>query len=169
MATNHTTNYELSQWLSTDQVLRTDFNADNAKIDAALADKAEQADLDVLSTAVAQKANQSALNTVAASITKIAFGTYTGDGTNTRTISLGLTPKAVLVLSNWGASTFYEGIYQYFGGHALQGHPMRRSNQGGQLMAIVTGGFQVTYSLSQYESVCLNEKGMAYYYIAFYT
>ena len=36
MATNHTTNYELSQWLSTDQVLRTDFNADNAKIDAAL-------------------------------------------------------------------------------------------------------------------------------------
>ena len=36
MATNHTTNYQLNQWLSTDQVLRADFNADNAKIDAAL-------------------------------------------------------------------------------------------------------------------------------------
>ena len=37
MATNHTTHYDLNQWQATDQVLRTDFNADNAKIDAALA------------------------------------------------------------------------------------------------------------------------------------
>ena len=37
MATNQTTNYQLNQWEPTDQVLRTDFNADNAKIDAALA------------------------------------------------------------------------------------------------------------------------------------
>ena len=37
MAANQTTNYQLNQWEATDQVLRTDFNADNAKIDAALA------------------------------------------------------------------------------------------------------------------------------------
>ena len=37
MATNQTTNYQLNQWEPTDQVLRTDFNADNAKIDATLA------------------------------------------------------------------------------------------------------------------------------------
>ena len=37
MSTNHTTNYDLCQWEATDQVLRTDFNQDNAKIDAALA------------------------------------------------------------------------------------------------------------------------------------
>ena len=36
MATNHTTNYQLNQWEATDQVLRTDFNQDNAKLDAAL-------------------------------------------------------------------------------------------------------------------------------------
>ena len=36
MATNHTTNYQLNQWEAADQVLRTDFNDDNAKIDAAL-------------------------------------------------------------------------------------------------------------------------------------
>ena len=36
MATNHTANYQLNQWEPTDQVLRTDFNADNSKIDAAL-------------------------------------------------------------------------------------------------------------------------------------
>ena len=37
MAANQTTNYQLNQWEATDQVLRTDFNADNAKVDAALA------------------------------------------------------------------------------------------------------------------------------------
>ena len=36
MSTNHTTNYNLNQWEATDKVLRTEFNADNAKIDAAL-------------------------------------------------------------------------------------------------------------------------------------
>ena len=36
MSTNHTEHYELSQWLSTDQVQRTDFNADNAKLDTLL-------------------------------------------------------------------------------------------------------------------------------------
>ena len=33
---NYTQNYHLSQWEATDQVLRSDFNQDNAKIDAAL-------------------------------------------------------------------------------------------------------------------------------------
>ena len=36
MSTNHTTNYNLNQWEATDKVLRTEFNEDNAKIDAAL-------------------------------------------------------------------------------------------------------------------------------------
>lgn len=36
MARNYTENYGLCQWEATDQVLRTEFNEDNAKIDAAL-------------------------------------------------------------------------------------------------------------------------------------
>ena len=36
MSTNHTTNYQLSQWAKSDQVKMEDFNADNAKIDGAL-------------------------------------------------------------------------------------------------------------------------------------
>ena len=36
MASNYTEHYDLCQWEATDQVQRTDFNADNAKIDAAL-------------------------------------------------------------------------------------------------------------------------------------
>ena len=41
MASNHTTNYNLNQWEATDKVLRTDFNEDNAKIDAALKTNAD--------------------------------------------------------------------------------------------------------------------------------
>ena len=33
----HTTNYQLSQWETTDRILMADFNSDNAKLDAALA------------------------------------------------------------------------------------------------------------------------------------
>ena len=39
MSTNHTANYNLCQWEATDQVLHTDFNEDNAKIEAALNSK----------------------------------------------------------------------------------------------------------------------------------
>ena len=48
MSTNHTANYDLCQWEATDQVLRTDFNADNAKLDAALAGKLGR--IEILST-----------------------------------------------------------------------------------------------------------------------
>lgn len=37
MASNHTEHYQLNQWEPEDKVLRTDFNADNLKIDGALA------------------------------------------------------------------------------------------------------------------------------------
>ena len=40
---NATTNYQLNQWDASDRVLRTDFNADNAKIEAALKAIADQA------------------------------------------------------------------------------------------------------------------------------
>ena len=36
MSTNHTPNFNLCQWEATDKVLRSDFNADNQKLDAAL-------------------------------------------------------------------------------------------------------------------------------------
>ena len=37
MASGQTANYQLNQWEAEDKVLRTEFNADNAKLDAALA------------------------------------------------------------------------------------------------------------------------------------
>ena len=74
---NYTDNYQLHQWEPTDSFLRTDFNTDFAKIDAALAGKAGLTDL-------AEKPDAMA-------------GSYVGNGAENRTISLGKTPAAVFL------------------------------------------------------------------------
>ena len=75
----HTTNYNLNQWEATDRVTRADFNADNAKVDAAIA----------------------AVAAAAAGSAHIACGTYTGDGrygpNNKCTITPGFKPRLLLV------------------------------------------------------------------------
>ena len=52
-----TTNYQLNQWDETDRILREDFNADSAKIDAAIADLTQNVVLlkDITTTASAGK------------------------------------------------------------------------------------------------------------------
>ena len=67
MSTNHTTNYDLNQWEGTDKVLRTEFNEDNAKIDAAL--KANADAIAANMAAMALKGN-----------CKLEYFTYTGTG-----------------------------------------------------------------------------------------
>ena len=102
MASNYTSNYNLCQWAASDKVLRTEFNADNAKIDAALASKAEKSVVTALQTG---KASQTALDALSATVSghtaqlaktgncKIVFESYTGNGNygvggeNTRTFS----------------------------------------------------------------------------------
>ena len=112
MASNHTEHFSLNQWQGDDQVLRTDFNEDNAKIDSALkdlaaaqAEKADQTALDALAAEVAKKATTAALEAVRAAVPKIAVGTYTGTGTygDSKPCTLDLTqtigrePQLVLV------------------------------------------------------------------------
>ena len=89
-----TTNYQLNQWAKSDRLRMDDFNADNAKIDAALAAKS-----------------------------RVACGVYTGDGTTYRTIDLDFTPKAVLVLSAKYLLASTDNTTRY-GGLALTGHPV---------------------------------------------
>ena len=102
MATNYTTNYQLNQWEPTDQVLRTDFNADNAKLDAALAGldsgKADGAALEALSTQVAGLSGRTAaLETAAAGFgnCRIFTGSYTGNGAESHSHTFPLPPLAV--------------------------------------------------------------------------
>lgn len=71
MASNQTANYQLNQWSESDRVLRTDFNADNEKLDAALASmstqiaaKANQEEVNGLKNVVATKADKAALESL---------------------------------------------------------------------------------------------------------
>ena len=77
-----TQNYNLCQWAAEDRILRSDFNADNQKIDAALA-----------------------------AGVKIATGSYVGNGTfgesNARTLTFGFVPKIVFVVNASMSSSDY--------------------------------------------------------------
>ena len=172
MATNQTTTYQLNQWEPTDQVLRTDFNADNAKLDAALANKAETETVSALQTTVAAKAEQTALSALAARVTAlearpyIVTGTYTGDGTASRFISLGFTPKALLVFTSEGypANPY---IDYYLGGMAFPNLPVEVFNRVGdlvQVLELAEGGFRIFYDYDL--GLRSNQKDTKYYYMA---
>lgn len=130
MASNHTEHFSLNQWLPDDQVKRTDFNEDNAKIDSALkdlaaaqAEKADQTALDALAAEVAKKATTAALEALSkklASMPCLVTGTYTGDGTDSRLISLGFQPKALLVMIEEGYSA-RPYTDDYYGGWPCRG------------------------------------------------
>ena len=68
MASNQTERYGLSQWEKSDKVLMEDFNADNAKLDAALAAQAE---------AMEDKADVTALEALARTVNTLS-GTVSG-------------------------------------------------------------------------------------------
>ena len=75
MASGQTSNYGLNQWAAKDKVLRSDFNQDNAKIDAAL----------------------EGLEQTVAALPRLAIGAYMGTGTTTMSLSLPFKPEFVLI------------------------------------------------------------------------
>ena len=162
-----TEHYQLSQWDPNDQVKRTDFNEDNAKLDAALAAKAESTSVNAalaeLRATDAKKADSSSVDsrfdtqdgrlTALEGRLEAIVGTYTGDGEPSHVISLGVTPKLVLV-------EFPDGTRSRRGGMAVTGAPMIYSGDIG--IEIVDGGFRVT--LVNY--VEMNVLDAKYYYLA---
>lgn len=112
-----TANFALNQWEPGDNFLRTDFNEDNAKIDAALTLKSE-----------------------------LVVGTYTGDGEKSLTIELDFQPKAVYLCTQSGMAGIDNGAYYYtYGGLALPDSPLI-SEDYGTVMEITATGFQLTAS-----------------------
>ena len=102
---NRTTNYNLCQFEETDRVRRTDFNEDNAKIDAAV--KAVDRRVDGLE---ASKADKTALAAVEGKISRIVTGTYAGTGgsSGVRRISLPGRPKLVLIRTDYPNTSHHD-------------------------------------------------------------
>lgn len=102
MATNHTANYELSQWEAGDLIQRTDFNEDNETIDAALKEHADGL------AAVTEwlKSPQH--------VARVAFGTYTGNGkygsSNKNKLTFSFKPMLVIIVPQGGGYRFVPAI-----------------------------------------------------------
>lgn len=131
-----TPNFQLNQWSPEDYVRRTDFNADNLKIDTALG-----------------------------MIPRVVVGTYTGDGAESREIDLGFKPKAVFVCQGDGAihesGTIYGGlalqgfpIVESYGQQTCTG------------LALTETGFQVAHKNISYRNALTNNGGTTYHYFA---
>ena len=100
MSTNHTTNYNLNQWEAADKVLRTEFNEDNAKIDAAL--KSHDDELAGLEAAIGARGN-----------CRVEVKTYTGTGTygssNRTSVSFSAVPKLAILIGGSGLAFLLGG------------------------------------------------------------
>ena len=96
---------------------------------------------------------------------EVIVGSYTGDNAKNRVVSLGQTPKAVLIMTNEGMmwSPNYGGT---FGGLATESCPVTMASSAESAIAIVSNGFQVTYSGSS-NQLQTNRSGFQYAYIAF--
>lgn len=112
MASNYTTNYQLNQWEPTDQVQRTDFNTDNAKIDAALKTNADAiaAETAARTAAVAKCGNCQIYTT-----SYVGAGTYGQD--NARSITCPKPPVVVMFQSGHGEAAI--AFKPYGGGNAI--------------------------------------------------
>ena len=174
---DYTKNYQLPQWEKADRIVMEDFNCQAAKLEAALvshdtalAQKADKTTTSSLQTQINQKAAVSALNASVSSLQsqidgkcRIVCGTYTGDGTASRTISLGVTPKAVLLFARDG-HTAYDSYVK--GGLAFPGHEIL--HYAGTALTVVTGGFTVYYKMyTTTWQVQTNNKDEVFHYIAF--
>ena len=133
-----TQHYQLNQWEPSDSFLRADFNEDNAKLEAALTGKCE-----------------------------MLWGPYVGDGQEEHFISLGFTPKAVLVVSSNG--NMVSGI-NLQGGLAVEGAPVayKSGSTYQPVLEIAEGGFKVYYKkIGTSAQICSNSSGVTFHYIAF--
>lgn len=136
---NCTENYQLNQWEKIDRVLMEDFNADNEKIDAALAEMAQLA--------------------VRAGNCRIVYGSYQGTGT------FGSSGANVLTFTGRPLAIMVTGMYQFFSVRgAKSAVAYYGSNQ--EAMESLTWGETNVSWVSASAGQQLNENNTSYYYIA---
>ena len=185
MASNYTTNYNLCQWDPADAVQRVEFNQDNAKVDAALKSlsdqviqKANQSAVNTLISAVNQKADASTVSGLSSLLNseisqrqtadsslqtalalkgncQIYYGTYTGDGQNSRTLTFPGRPLLIQIMG---------GNLQCL---SVQGNPnlmCRTNGSAGEVCSASWSGNMFTWS--GYSEYCANNSGKTYYLVA---
>ena len=145
MSSNHTEHYSLSQWEAEDKVLRTDFNEDNEKIDAALA--AHAAGLAKLTAAAPKLGN-----------CQVFYGSYRGTGTsgqsNPNSLTFDCRPVLVLIMGLNARTAFFV---------RNSDHAYVISSSSAVL--VTWGGNTVSWYGRDYESQ-MNRQSDTYYWVA---
>ncbi len=188
MATNHTENYALNLWEPTDTFLRTEFNENTQKLDAALKAEADAraAGDAALQTAVNGKADASAVTaltqTVAGKADASALsrkfgadnlpwvtGTYTGnadESSGEQHIALGFRPTLLVVI---GAGKFGLGVSHEGSSQGVCSYYWETSHGSisfsGDLLEITADGFTARRAAA-YQNYTINQKGVQYLYFA---
>lgn len=173
MASNYTENYGLCQWEETDQVLREEFNENNAKVDAALNAKAEQSRLEMLSDLVDSKANQDTVTNIQNALnqkTEIFIGSYVGTGErgseHPNTLTFPFQPKMVLITAET-TNSLALGTAMIYGQKYSAGLGVTSSsNHGLQLVLTWDETTLSWYTEASYEYYQLNQLNTTYYYMA---
>ena len=137
-----TQNYNLCQWEAEDRIMRSDFNADNQKIDAALG--AQQA-----------------------AMPRIAFGSYVGDGrygsSRPNSLTFDFEPKLLFVQSKAGG--MQSGIIALRGAETAALFPGYQYSDNHYVYTTWSGNTVSWYDL-QHGTYQLNTNGGTYYYLA---
>ena len=120
MPSNQTSNYQLNQWERSDKIQMEDFNADNAKIDAALSGKAEASAVEGLSQTVAALSQTVSGHTSALSgkgNCRLYVTSYTGTGgygsSRPNTLSFPQRPAVVFVAGSSGHHAMFTRNMSY--------------------------------------------------------
>ena len=138
MAT-YTSHYQLHQWEASDSFLRTDFNTDFQKIDAAI--KGVETAANTALAGKASTASLEAVQTLAEGKCGVVSGRYTGNGIGLWSISLGVYPQAVFI------STYFA----------------TRTTPEDHVIVLQADGFQVRHNNN---GISLNQSGITYHYLA---
>lgn len=173
MASKQTTNYGLNQWAAEDRVMRTEFNADNAKLDGALTGLGErtqalEAAAAALDTKLEAKASQTALEAVRAAYPRVTVGSYVGTGevvgrTLDFTDTLGRPPLLVIVrpkqLDEARGAVLIRGM-----SHSMP--ELSGDYNSAAILPLTWSGNALTWGAAKYDTYCLNEEDVTYFYFA---
>ena len=168
MSTNYTPNYNLCQWEAEDKVLRTEFNADNAKIDAAIQAVDRRVDGKASTASVSSlKSTVDSLSQHTTALTgkgncQIYATSYVGNGKygsgQPTSFTFSHKPMVVFVTGPDG----YQGIFT----RGSTKHYAGRFGGGGNYVNLIWGSKSVQWYSDQSASVQMNQSGWTYYVYA---
>lgn len=163
MASGQTTHYGLNQWQPEDAVLRTDFNADNAKTDTALNNLEQQLQTKEAALTAAIAACYGPKNP------SLASGKYEGtymdaDSRLPVTIKLGFRPSFLVVLDNTQGDNEYE--YGLLVGNDQGYVILRKTGDVEHTSGLSFSSTGFTLNIYEGNSYNFNLKGHTYWYFA---